>query len=482
MKKFLLFVLCFGLIITPSFSSSQIVINEIMYNPKGSDAGYEWIELKNIGSSDIDVTGWKFTESGTDHGLALKQGSFQIYADGFAVVVDDIAKFLSVVGYSGNIYDSTFSLINDGESLEIKDKNKVIVDEVFYLKTQGAYDNGNSLQKNDAGWISANPTPGAVNATVDTEGEFAEETDSNDTATDTSTSTTTSTSTATSTTKTTTSSGGSSYYVYSSSVSLSTYEPLSLNVEAGRERLGFLHTPLEFKSYTKDKKTGKNISGAKYLWTFGDGTSSEGDEIIHTYLFPGEYNVVLNSSIDNEDAVDITKVKIIEPKVKIVLSDSYAEFINENSTDLNIGEWKIKGKDKEYLIPKDTIISANASIKIPESVLSNVLGGEKVALFYPDNQIAFESGPILSKEKEEQLVEISQKLLSIKNELDYAYAQEGNYVEFADSEGGGGVFGADTKTDLENESKDELLANSISAPTTKSVVSKIFDFFATMFK
>lgn len=297
--------------------------------------------------------------------------------------------------------------------------------------------------------------------------------------------TTTGTSTSTSTTNTTTtisSGSGSSYYVYSSSVSLSTYEPLDLNVEAGRERLGFLHTPLQFKSYAKDKKTGKNISGAKYLWTFGDGTSGEGEEIVHTYLFPGEYNVVLNSSLDNEEAVDITKVKIVPPEVKMSLADLYIEFANEKSTDLNIGGWKISGNNKEYLIPKDTIISANSSIKIPDVVIKDILSGEKVSLVYPDNQLAFETDQVLDNEKKKQISEISQKLLSIKNELDYAYTQNIDYTEFADSEGGVGVFGTDTKMGVENENKDALLANSISAPATKGVVSKILDFFATMFK
>ena len=52
-----------------------VAINEIMYNPDGSDSGREWIELYNDADYDIDISGWKFYESNSNHGLTLMQGS-----------------------------------------------------------------------------------------------------------------------------------------------------------------------------------------------------------------------------------------------------------------------------------------------------------------------------------------------------------------------------------------------------------------------
>jgi len=302
------------------------------------------------------------------------------------------------------------------------------------------------------------------------------------TSTDSGTGVSTGTTTATSTTSGATSNGGSSYYVYSSPVSLSTYEPLSLNVEAGRERLGFLHAPLEFKSYTKDKKTGKNVSGAKYLWTFGDGTSGEGEEIVHTYLFPGEYNVVLNSSLGEVDAVDITKVKIITPQIKILVTGQYVELTNESTSDLNVGEWRLRGNSKEYIIPRDTIISALESIKIPNSVLTTIVGGEKIGLIYPDNQLALESVGVASEEEQKQIAEISEKLLSIQNLIYIAYQDRDTLTQ--------STYELDEKMvateEIDNESIKEgeatSLANVSSSPVSKNIISKIIDFFATMFK
>ena len=44
------------------FQTVDLVINEILPNPAGSD-DYEWIELKNIGSGDVDLTGWKISDA-----------------------------------------------------------------------------------------------------------------------------------------------------------------------------------------------------------------------------------------------------------------------------------------------------------------------------------------------------------------------------------------------------------------------------------
>ena len=298
--------------------------------------------------------------------------------------------------------------------------------------------------------------------------------------------TSTATSTASSTDQTDDSSSGSnssgSYYVYSSSAYLSNYEPLSLSVEAGRERLAFLHTPVEFKSYARDRKTGKSIIGGNYYWTFGDGSSAQGSVVNHTYQFPGEYNVVLNSNFDNEEAVDITKVKVILPEVKISFNDSYIEFTNKNSTDLNIGGWKIKGNDKEYIIPRDTIVSANGSLKIPTNIMSSILNAEKISIQYPDNQLALEIKNISSVERQKQIDELSQRLLSLQNDLNLAYADPNYQSEFTGEENNKNVADANIVTEGEKKANDASLANSISAPASQNIVSKFLNFFSSMFR
>jgi len=46
-------VFCFAV----QAAAAQVVINEVCYDPVGDDTGYEWIELYNAGSQDVDLEG-----------------------------------------------------------------------------------------------------------------------------------------------------------------------------------------------------------------------------------------------------------------------------------------------------------------------------------------------------------------------------------------------------------------------------------------
>ena len=46
--------------------SQNIVINEVFYDPTGSDGGYEWIELYNAGDEAINMFGWKIQKAGAE--------------------------------------------------------------------------------------------------------------------------------------------------------------------------------------------------------------------------------------------------------------------------------------------------------------------------------------------------------------------------------------------------------------------------------
>ena len=65
---------------------TQVVINEIHFNPgsaQGSDALYEFLELHNPGTTDIDISGYSFTE-GINHVFAdattLAAGAYLVLA------------------------------------------------------------------------------------------------------------------------------------------------------------------------------------------------------------------------------------------------------------------------------------------------------------------------------------------------------------------------------------------------------------------
>src|SRR3989344_3911678 len=164
MKRSSLFLLGMFFVVAPQVVHGQVVISEIMYDLEGTDTGREWVEIHNTSGVDVDLSSWKFFESETNHGLTVAQGSGVVPASGFAVIADTPAKFLADwSGYSGVLFDSSFSLSNTGELLSLKNGDAV-VDTVSYASDQGALGDGNSLQKSGSSWLPATPTPGAANA------------------------------------------------------------------------------------------------------------------------------------------------------------------------------------------------------------------------------------------------------------------------------------------------------------------------------
>ena len=118
---------------TKANSTEEIIINEIMYNPAGADGSHEWIELYNQGETTVNVNGWKLYEAGINHALTLKKGSTTIPSHGYAVITQDYNQFiLDHPGFTGNVFDSTFSLKNTGEYIAIKNDLLEIVDDTNY--------------------------------------------------------------------------------------------------------------------------------------------------------------------------------------------------------------------------------------------------------------------------------------------------------------------------------------------------------------
>ncbi len=156
-------VLLAVLIFSPSVDA--LIISEIMYDLSGSDTNREWIEIYNDQGGAIDLTGWKFFEAGTNHGLNLVSGSISLNQGDYALIVKDPDVFLADhPNFNGTLLDSSFSLSNTGESLAMKDSSLNIVNEVNYSSSWGAAGNGNSLQYKADSWCEGSPTPGLSNS------------------------------------------------------------------------------------------------------------------------------------------------------------------------------------------------------------------------------------------------------------------------------------------------------------------------------
>src|SRR3989338_10460922 len=144
--------------------ASAIRINEIMYDLNGSDTGREWIEVYNDGSESLNLSAWRFYENGEKHGLNLIQGSWSLEAGGYIIIADNSTSFLADnPSYSSTLFDSSFSLLNTGESLALWNGSEYFSN-TTYSSSSGAAGDGKSLQLIDSVWQSCTPTLGSANS------------------------------------------------------------------------------------------------------------------------------------------------------------------------------------------------------------------------------------------------------------------------------------------------------------------------------
>src|SRR3989338_4569676 len=195
-------VIVAAVLFLPFAASAQVVINEVMYNPDGNDTGREWIELYNVGVTDVTMVAgsgngsWRMSDS-SNHTLVdpaggVGRGSLTIPAGGYLIIASDPAQFISG-GYAGGSYSvikSSISLNNNNATTSLIDGTGTLLNSFMYTNDMGGNGDGTSLQKNGGTWIAALPTPGATNATT----AYIPPSSDTNSNTDTSTTTTTSSS------------------------------------------------------------------------------------------------------------------------------------------------------------------------------------------------------------------------------------------------------------------------------------------------
>ncbi len=333
----------------PAAASAGVYITEIMFDVEGTDTGREWIEVYNDGNETVDLSAWKLFEGNVAHKLT-PVGSQHIPPQGYAIISDVPAKFLEdYSGFSGLVFDSVFSLGNDGETVVLRNESGADTDSVTYSGEIGARGDGMSLQKTSQGsWIAAAPTPGL--GTSQTQSDTPLPSPNEDTGND-----------ITSTTK---NPDPSSTHANQAIANVS-FDAPELIVTSGRPRIGFVGVPLSFEAKISHMNHIPVGNAAAHVWTWGDGSITSGQFVSHTYEYPGEYIVVLNSSIGGASAVSKVKVKIVSPQVSLEYVDAASIVIeNADGNELNIGGWSLETGGDRKVFPQDTIIAPHSSIRI----------------------------------------------------------------------------------------------------------------------
>lgn len=135
--------------VIPGDFSGNIIINEVLPNPEGSDTEGEFMELKNIGNDSVDLSGWQLGDSSSTRYVISSDdfSSTMIKKDEFFVIEREI---------SGIALNNT-----GGDQVILYNPNE---EEVFSLIYSGSAPEGSSYGLLASGeWKWTTPTPGEDN-------------------------------------------------------------------------------------------------------------------------------------------------------------------------------------------------------------------------------------------------------------------------------------------------------------------------------
>lgn len=379
-KVFFLFLFSF-----PSFCFGQIIFSEILFDPAGSDAGNEWVEIRNTAKYPVNLEGYKFCEgSPTCHAWAEgKNTDFEIGGESLAIITDDKDKFLESYSFSGLILVSTgFILNNTGELIQIKNPDGELDDFLTYNPETGGQ-NGETLSVFGDVWRKSEATPGLENIEkVDDVVEEKESEDSPEVIKD----------TKIKKVKTNTS------YMEVSSDMHNGKKKLKAEVDIMGVMMAGSRAKISGKAYGI---SGVEISGIDFFWNFGDGEKGYGQEVFHEFIFPGEYILSLVVKSGRFTGEDKVRIKIIDPPIEISdvkasdkKSEGYIKIKNNSSEILNIEGWVISVDGDIFEIPEKTFVDKNSEIAFPnrttDLIPKDKKGEEsKIFLRFPNGQNFF---------------------------------------------------------------------------------------------
>ena len=359
-KRFL-FVWVLFLIAYPAYAG--VVISEIMYDLEGADTGREWVEIKNEGPDAVDLTGWKFFEAGINHGLTLIQGSVSISQNSFAIIADNAEKFLlDWPGFSGTLFDSSFSFSNSGETIALRNSELVDIDKVSYLSDWGAAGDKNSLQKVSGEWVASIPTLGLEGEKKNTgntlEPNFPEENSA----------------------------------VNSGSIPEPKKAPFS--VYAGEDKSALAGAEIYFEGEVVG--ISEDMAGKiRFLWNFGDGTTGEGKNLKHVFQYPGSYIVTVNASLGADSGSDSLKVSATSAGIFVseIKPGGWVEIKNESTKISDVSGFGIQINNSIiFNFPKDTKLSANSFLTLDTPTLGfEIPDIGEIKILYPNGKILFSS-------------------------------------------------------------------------------------------
>jgi hypothetical protein len=340
------------LLIVPKMSEAAVVLSEVAWMGSAASANHEWIELYNNGTVE-NVDGWILSD-GMNLSIELT-GS--IPGTSYAVLErtsDDTVSGTAFLIYTG-------ALVNTGATLTLKRSDGSIVDQVAggenWVSIGGDNVTKETAQYTSGGWVTAIPTPGASNTTEtnidDEEEEQEEEGDDNEDE-------------EVEEDKDTVTSSG----TRSASPIVLKKVPGEPTVRINMPATVYVNQAVEAVATVSD--IGKTIDQSmERAWNFGDLGTATGKEVMHRFMYPGEYIVSVRAVYKNFIATDKVVVKVLPMNLSVTKNTSGdIQIHNDAKYEIDVSGYEVRAKET-VVIPDDTYLRASATLTVPRSRLGN---------------------------------------------------------------------------------------------------------------
>lgn len=313
------------LILLPSTVFGNVVITEVMCQPS-EGVNYEWVKIQNIGTSQVDISGWKFNDGG-NHNVSNKKegtdGDF-ILAVGEEALLVSHSEVIFPTDFSGDVYDTVMTLTDSGKTLWFGDDSQFVV--------YGASTGKDILC----------PIQNTSNTDITTQDNFIT-TQVQDITT-----------------------------IINEVTKYRTVEiqpPQDIYIREISDITALVGSTVGIHIEVYDSRG--SIVKATCGVSFGDGESGDECDLLHIYEFSGNYILTIGASKHGlQDAIKVA-VKVVRPslQVRVDSDNTYVEIINNADTDAELSGWLVKVGRKRFTIPSNTVITAEDSTKISTKTL-----------------------------------------------------------------------------------------------------------------
>lgn len=390
-----------------------------MFDAEGTDAGYEWVEIKNIKDFSIDLKNYKFCEGGSSISCRSwkdeKNSSYEIEKNSLAIITDDREKFLEKHSFDGLILvTSGFILTNTGENIQIKNPDGDLDDALQYYPS-GAKD-GETISVFENIWKKSTATPGSENIEKKDIGSSSDSKEENIHTS----------------------------YVEVSSDEYQGKEKIKAQINEVGVVMAGAKTKISSKAYGL---SGVQISGIDFFWNLGDGQKDYGSEIFHEFIFPGEYVITLVAKSGKFTGDDKLKIKVVHPPIEISQVretkngvEGFIKIKNNSREILNLSGWIILVDGDEFEIPEGSFVDKNSENIFPNRVTdlmpkNNKEKKSKIFLKFPSGEKFYSysfdkkevsmKAPIENKiEDKKTEIKIVEKIVYVEKEKEDEWAQK----------------------------------------------------------